>query len=265
MDYDRTYRWRRPKNRHSLCKLPRLDINPSKYARERTSFAECEDFLVNSLRGTTAAVKHMILYELALLYLQHGKDALADNYLHVLGIRYRLASIFFALKTSLSSISSSSSSNGDDISVHHFIANEHVVSFDNILPDSLLQPLLQGFDPYESPFWSSHGYPSPNFFSYNCNIRRQNSGKSDNFNLINQIATYLLPILDKQFPGKNLNKNIHSVEWWAHCRGRTDGHQLHYDLDEVALRKESSSTLSLDSKTVSANIIAFAYGHPVSG
>ena len=255
MNYDQTYRWWRCGSRRFL-RTSRLDLNPSKYAREKRSFAECERFLLDSLcMGVTTTTRQMIQYELALLYLQHGKEAQADVYLHRLGIRHRLASIFFTTQMSSlsssppppSSSSSSSSStfcisSKEDISVHRFHANKHVASFDDILPISLLTPLMKAFDPIDSSFWSSHGYPSENFFSYNCNIKHPSAQEN---NLINQVACYLLPFIDQQFPHKRLRKNVHSIEWWAHCRGKTDGHQLHYDLDEISLGKQGDNLLNL--------------------
>ena len=102
---------------------------------------------------------------------------------------------------------------------------------DNALPDSLLLPLSSAFG-VDAKFWSYHNYPTPTFFSYNLPLKAP-SGKADD-NIILQAVRHIRLALTDAFPVLSKAK---SAEVWAHSRTADGHHQLHYDLDEVALRQ----------------------------
>jgi hypothetical protein len=56
-------------------------------------------------------------------------------------------------------------------------------------------------------------------------------------NIMQELITHLKPIVSAAFPDKHIDEKVESVEWWCHVRSETTStaHQLHFDLDEVAL------------------------------
>ena len=172
--------------------------------------------------------KQYAQYELALLHSQLGNQSEADRHLSSLGFVLKLTnSIFtphvnsqFTDKKKVRSLVSAVKPNKSD----------PVVTFDDVLPASLLQPLLAAFSS-SSVFWSEHEYPTQEFFSYN--IR-----DDDNDSLIRQVADYIKPLLESHFSGMKTAPSSSSVEWWCHRRDKSSAfaHQLHFDLDENALK-----------------------------
>ena len=167
-------------------------------------------------------------YELALLHSQLGNQSEADRHLSSLGFVLKLTNSIFTphvtsqltdkkkLKRPVTSVKSNKL--------------DPVVTFDDVLPASLLQPLLAAFSS-SSVFWSEHEYPTQEFFSYN--IR-----DDDNNSLIKQIADYIKPLLESHFTDMKTAPSSSSVEWWCHRRDKSSAfaHQLHFDLDENALK-----------------------------
>ena len=73
-----------------------------------------------------------------------------------------------------------------------------------------------------APFWAHHGYPTSEFFSYNVPLDSR---------------TVVGDLLRALRPHARGAEGATSGEVWAHAREGGDGaHQLHYDLDEAALR-----------------------------
>src|SRR5690606_11900807 len=96
-----------------------------------------------------------------------------------------------------------------------------------------------------SSFWTEHRYPTDKFFSYNVPFSEINASPNNttSYDLMSQLIKTLKPVVAKSFPGKNIDGDVDSVEWWCHIRDEasTAAHQLHFDLDEVALAKRNSS------------------------
>ncbi|KAJ1478078.1 hypothetical protein T484DRAFT_1905118 [Baffinella frigidus] len=138
---------------------------------------------------------------------------------------------------------------------------------DGAVPEALLGQQLQKVFAAESDFWDEHGYPTDSFFSYNQPLsptifpssqapakkRKTEAGKEGETSskasshgegapaggaLMEQLGQVLLPLAEEFLKGK---AGVESMEWWAHKRsGRGAGHQLHFDLDEVAVAEEGT-------------------------
>ena len=176
-------------------------------------------------------------YELALLLSQRGNSIDADVYLRKLGYRFKLS------QTILCPESRQASTNHKEPNCLYNGDSSHIVAaFDNAISPQLLKSLKTAFS-VNSPFWNEHNYPTKDFFSYNTRFFNQKSS-----NLIEQLVSELLPLVEKSFPEKNINSSLLSIEWWCHKRERDSefAHQLHFDLDEQLLhskkRKNTSST-----------------------
>ena len=94
--------------------------------------------------------------------------------------------------------------------------------FDDALPSNIFHKLQDVFA-IDSPFWSEHGYPTDEFFSYNVLLTRKKKCK----NLIEQVAKYVKPLVAANFPDLAIDKCA-SIEWWAHTRsdGASAGHRV---------------------------------------
>jgi tetratricopeptide (TPR) repeat protein len=176
------------------------------------------------------------IYELALLHSQLGNFNEADKYLATLGFVLKLSNQIIC-----PSVHPTSSVLRDQkqapVSVRQ-LSDAAVVSFDNVLPLNLLQPLLEAFSP-SSTFWSEHSYPTEEFFSYSCK-------KSDKPSLMSQIIKFLTPLIDSHFKDMKIASKCSSVEWWCHKRDQSSGfaHQLHFDLDENSLQTYKDDVVS---------------------
>ena len=162
--------------------------------------------------------KQYAKYELALLCSQLGNQIEADRHLTSLGFTLKLTNSIFTPRVRIleSTIRRSEL--------------DPVVTFDNALPATLLRPLLAAFSP-SSVFWSEHAYPTKDFFSYN--IRND-----DKESLMKQVSDHVRPLLESHFINMKIASSSCSVEWWCHRRDKesTFAHQLHFDLDENALK-----------------------------
>lgn len=97
---------------------------------------------------------------------------------------------------------------------------------DNALPSSLVAAAAAALAP-DAAFWSEHGYPTPNFFSY-----RFPFAVAPKSGIIGALAAVIREHATPLLQGRPVTH----VEWWAHSRDRSSGaHQLHFDLDEKAL------------------------------
>ena len=174
-------------------------------------------FLMSSSPSEAALAR----YELALFQLQLGRHEAADMNLAALNFKYRLCNAIFRPPPPTSSSGSRRTS-------------PHVQTLDHALPRELLHALQRAFAG-ESQFFTQHGYPTPGFFSYNVDVTRQDPTTPT---LMHQVVAHLRPFVEAAFPHKLVDHEIRSVEFWAHARdGRSAcAHQLHWDLDEGALR-----------------------------
>ncbi|CAN0503865.1 unnamed protein product, partial [Ectocarpus sp. 12 AP-2014] len=81
-----------------------------------------------------------------------------------------------------------------------------------------------------SRFWSEHGYNSetgtPGYFSY---IHRLGGAPTTS---IEQVINHVRVLAERSFPEV---KEAKFVEWWAHRRPHSSGHQMHFDSDNEGL------------------------------
>jgi hypothetical protein len=194
--------------------------------KENNQFSSYETRLLSLLTSCNSSYhRDCALYELALLYCQLGyEDQRIDEFLSRLGYRYKLGKGIWNYDPSLTA----SLQQTDGI----------VYCYDNIFPteDNGLLTSLKYLFQSDSLFWSSHNYPTPQFFSYNVPLQRVEKDQRktkrsvDSPNLIQQLAQYLLPLVSKSFPELELEKYVSSVEWWAHNRpnGSATGHRVSY-------------------------------------
>lgn len=212
--------------------------------RSRTRRADCNDGYKNKLLDLYRDYvntfdeddKKILAWELALLHAQLGMPGIADYWLRELGFKYKLAPRIMEhdMHTGSSGLFKG------NVNFSSNAMKGKAVIFDKVLDSHDFSSLRNAFS-VESPFWKEHNYPSPNFFSYNIKLSgREAKASITQNNFIAEIATNkLLPLLDKHFPEMNLTENITSLEWWVHCRDSdtNQGHQMHFDLDEIALSK----------------------------
>ena len=185
-------------------------------------------------------------YELALLQSQLGMHTKADRHLKRLGFSLKLTNAILSparyrevrLRTSVPY-------------PHPFVPEvkrgcDPVVSFNQVLPMSLLQSLQTAFSP-SSVFWTEHKYPTDSFFSYNISKTDRQAS------VMTQLIDHLIPLVTSHFPNFKQPSVGSSVEWWCHMRDETSGcaHQLHFDLDESALRDYSSADQSGEKCSIS--------------
>jgi hypothetical protein len=215
---------------------------------------EAESALRSLLKGGEKETRDIAQYELALLLHSLGRHKEGDELASALGFRYRLNDAIFEGKGGAAS---------DGVS-------GMVCAHDGAVPDALLNQLQKVFAA-ESDFWGEHGYPTDSFFSYNQPLsplgatarapakkRKMEAGKEGGASskgeaslkgggeegapaggaLMRQLGEVLIPLAEEFLTGK---PDVESMEWWAHKRsGRGAGHQLHFDLDEVAVAEEGT-------------------------
>ena len=217
-------------------------IKQAKLMRDEGKHAEALSLLqLIALDGDTDS-KQMAHYELAVLHSQLGNQVEADRHLSSLGFILKLTNSIFT-PTVNSHVTEMSKKERLEASMRSKKSNP-VVTFDDVLPASLLQPLIAAFSP-SSVFWSEHEYPTQEFFSYN--IRND-----DKDSLIKQVSEYVRPLLESHFIDMKTASSACSVEWWCHRRDKSSAfaHQLHFDLDENALKgyKTSIKPKKIDGK-----------------
>ncbi|CAM9323791.1 unnamed protein product [Scytosiphon promiscuus] len=104
-------------------------------------------------------------------------------------------------------------------------ASEFVAAFDGALPQGMLCH-LQGAFGSRSRFWSEHGYNSetgtPGYFSYIHSLGKPPTSS------IEQVIGHVRKLAERSFPDV---KEAKFVEWWAHRRPHSSGHQMHFDSD----------------------------------
>jgi hypothetical protein len=191
-----------------------------KYARVlklQGDYDACLNVLVDVKNNISNLLqKQLATYEIALLLTQQN-NASANEHLAALGFKFKLSPIVFC--ASLYS------------KAPRVVGDDHLVSaFDDVLPLEFLNAIREAFQP-SSPFWIEHGYPTKDFFSYSIPNESEPS-------LLKQIITFLKPLVIQAFPHKHIDTSLESVEWWCHIRDESSGfaHQLHFDLDENALK-----------------------------
>ncbi|CAM9691891.1 unnamed protein product [Ectocarpus fasciculatus] len=109
-------------------------------------------------------------------------------------------------------------------------AAEFVAAVDGALPPGMLRHLQEAFGS-RSRFWSEHGYNSetgtPGYFSY---IHRL--GGAPTTSIEQQVINHVRELAERSFPEV---KEAKFVEWWAHRRPHSSGHQMHFDSDNEGL------------------------------
>ena len=208
-------------------------INQAKLMRDEGKNAEALSLLQLIALDGDCDSKQMAHYELAVLHSQLGNQIEADRHLSSLGFILKLTNSIFAPPVN-SHVTEMSKKERLETSTRSKKSNP-VVTFDDVLPASLLQPVIAAFSP-SSVFWSEHEYPTEEFFSYN--IRND-----DNDSLIKQVSEYVRPLLESHFIDMKTASSACSVEWWCHRREKSSAfaHQLHFDLDENALKGYKTS------------------------
>jgi len=165
-------------------------------------------------RNVRAAARH----ELAVLALQRGDATVADEELCALGLRYRISAPLWLGARQGRALLSSDSMAGS------------VRVLDNALPEGVFQQLRQAL--LAPKFWEEHGYPTDEFFSYSLPLGRRHPRK-----LLGAVAARFRRTAEV-LAGEECGR----VEWWTHRRsaGADGGHQLHFDLDELGMRREGT-------------------------
>ncbi|MEW5317680.1 MAG: hypothetical protein WDW38_008962 [Sanguina aurantia] len=97
------------------------------------------------------------------------------------------------------------------------------------------QAVAAALDPL-SPYWPDHCYgeDSTPFFSYLYPLAQPPS------DIIERAITDLAAVLKRCPHTAAAMEGVVAAEWWAHCRDPRDPHQLHFDVDERALRQATS-------------------------
>ncbi|GMI46508.1 hypothetical protein TrCOL_g10365 [Triparma columacea] len=174
---------------------------------------EEEEYYVHQL----IKLRAVACYQLALSSFQLSKSPEGDDYLHKLGFKLRLSDEVLKY-------------NGNR-PLHPpppptSLPPSHCI-IDEALPSSLFSQLHESFA--ASEFWSAHGYPTDRFFSYNLPLSPPSFPS-----LLHQLSSTVRSLLLPSFPSL---ESASSAEIWAHSRTSEGHHQLHYDLDEVALAR----------------------------
>jgi len=97
--------------------------------------------------------------------------------------------------------------------------------FEGCVPAPLLERLRHGFA-LGSPFWQETNYAARGYFSFWYDVACEPS------NTVEALARHLLPLTGAA-------DEIVGCEWWVHTRaeGRSIGHQMHWDTEEVSLQR----------------------------
>jgi hypothetical protein len=157
---------------------------------------------------------------LALLLAQQRREGEASQVMRTLGCTYRLAP----------EVLSYDMPPAGDGAEHVEVA----AALDGALPPSLVAHLSACFAP-GAGFWQSHRYhcPETGYFSYSHVLgdaaAPPTTAWEQALGALHTLAAQLRP---------ECGRATH-VEWWAHCRPHSSGHQLHYDSDAEGLPDES--------------------------
>ena len=117
---------------------------------------------------------------------------------------------------------------------------------DGVLPDALLKRLRDDCFGPASKFWTDHRYHDPmtGYFSYHYPLpddaaatARRGDGANDT-----AVVEDAIDVVRAALSGADVDiaaklATATSAEWWAHSRSPHEGHQLHFDADERALRR----------------------------
>ena len=206
---------RRPMPIHDAERRHRQAIEAGAQAAAQPRWAGSSKLTARIARGAVAQ------HELALLLSREGRHGEANAQLHALQMKHKLSPAI---------LSPSPGPKGKRARAEPEAGAPLV--FDGVLPDTLLAELQLSLRP-GAAFWCEHGYPTPCFFSY----RHELDAGRPALLQVEQAARLLLPLVQKsadELHGGSAPR-LKTVEWWAHCRGAGQGHQLHYDLDEATL------------------------------
>ena len=119
-----------------------------------------------------------------------------------------------------------------------------------VLPSDLYKNLCNLFCP-EATYWTESDYNNRGYYSYYIDLEGKANNSTQNVrdcpsNMIEDvIVNHLLPLAERTLQESNVkssSQKIVGAEWWTHTRpiSANLGHPLHFDTDEVLLRKEKT-------------------------
>ena len=196
--------------------------------RDETGVANVELLLRNAVQAAQgegrSATKLLAdaRSHLALLLAQQRREEEAHTEMRQLGCLYRLAPEVLSYEL------------GAPHACDEAGTVEVAAALDGALPPSLVAHLSACFAP-DAGFWQAHRYHSPDtgYFSYShalCDVSRTDAAPPPTawdqaLRALHTLAAQLRPDV----------AGATHVEWWAHCRPHSSGHQLHYDSDAEGL------------------------------
>ncbi len=208
------------------------DFDEIMLLKSERNFTDCIDSLSKVIKHGGHEDKLIACYELGTLLSQLGAHDAADVYLLKAGFRVKLSPSILCpvLRSTATTSIDTCCSIVDKVAV-----------LDNVLSPSLLGALREAFSA-KSSFWTEHSYPTKQFFSYNMPADNGTLSKQKETSLMYELAAAIKPLVHKSFPAKHIDTEVESLEWWCHIRSdaTTSAHQLHFDLDEVALAERLS-------------------------
>ena len=151
-----------------------LEISSSVSSTSLTSLTSLND---NKVRA---------IYELGLLYCQFNKKKKANKYLRQLGYKYKLGRGIWNYNERIEQQGGEQKEEELQQNNLHLFSSSSLLNsqssiticYENIFPSIFLNHLCQIFSS-SSTFWSSHNYPTSQFFSYNISLKKnQNEKKS---------------------------------------------------------------------------------------
>ena len=175
-------------------------------------------------------LRKLALEHLALLLLQEGQRTAAEAILKSEGYTHTFADC--VVRYVVPNRPAETTGSRRRVIAANTDADKCVRVYSDALPPHILKTLQTAFAA-NSSFWSEHNYFTTTiggekkcgYFSYAHPAAEQSSAS----NIIQQVAAHALNLYRKDFPALSECKFI---EWWAHCRPHSDGHQMHFDSDD---------------------------------
>lgn len=116
-----------------------------------------------------------------------------------------------------------------------------VSAWDDAFPPLLLNPLISALGSPTAPFWTEHAYSSPatGFFSYQLPLQPwgKEEREDEEWGFLSRVLHHLRRVAARSVPE---TKEATWVEFWAHSRGHSSGHKLHFDY--IMRQKETSAS-----------------------
>ena len=205
--------------------LQRIISNRSNVESKHRRISASSTVSLAATNETDKALRRLAFEHLALLLLQEGQRDAAESILQSEGFRYTFADC--VVQYVVPTRPSATTVGAKHVSTTTAEANKCVRVYSPALPRPILEKLQTVFA-VTSPFWKEHRYLTTTrggekkcgYFSY------AHARTSHPSNLIEQVANHVFKLYSKDFPSLSECK---FVEWWAHCRPHSDGHQMHFD------------------------------------